>query len=170
MRKAATLCPIALSQDAVGDRWSILILRELFMATSRFEDLLAQTEATPQMLAGRLKKLENGGMIQRRPYSQRPIRYEYVLTEKGRAFYPVIFALRAFGEKWCKAPGKATAILIRHKPCGSDPGLGSTCRVCGEPIKREDLETQPSPEYARERKRREKLAKAARRAAAQGLD
>jgi DNA-binding HxlR family transcriptional regulator len=166
MRKATTLCPIALSQDVVGDRWSILILRELFMTIGRFEDLLAQTEATPQMLAGRLKRLEEAGMLERRTYSQRPIRYEYVLTEKGRAFYPVIFALRAFGEKWCKPPGNAPAILVKHKPCGRDPGSGSTCQVCNAPIKREDLETKLSPQYALERTRRERIAKAARRAGA----
>src|SRR5580693_8871517 len=100
---AETLCPVARAEDVGGDRWTVLVLRELFIGTRRFAEIQAQTEATPPMLAGRLKKLEADGLVERRPYQQRPLRYEYYLTEKGRAFHPVIMALRAWGEYWCKS-------------------------------------------------------------------
>lgn len=90
-----TVCPIALAQRIVGDRWTGLVLRELFLKNHRFEDIQAQSLATPQMLTSRLKKLESDGMIERRPYNTRPLRYEYYLTDMGIAFYPVFFALRA---------------------------------------------------------------------------
>src|SRR5437764_1645676 len=95
-----TLCPVARSQELVGDRWTVLVLRELFMGNRRFDDMLVQTGATPQMLASRLKKLEAAGLIERRLYSERPKRHEYVLTAMGTDFYPVLLALRAWGEKW----------------------------------------------------------------------
>jgi DNA-binding HxlR family transcriptional regulator len=81
--------------DVVGDRWTMLILRELFMDVTRFEEIQIQTGATPQMAATRLKALEADGMVERHPYSEKPLRYEYRLTDMGRAFYPIIYALRA---------------------------------------------------------------------------
>src|SRR5579871_6757171 len=91
-----TLCPIAHSTGLVGDRWSILIVRELLFGQNRFQDLQAQTGATSQMLAARLKRLERDGVISRQAYSQRPLRHEYRLTPKGRDLMPVILALRAW--------------------------------------------------------------------------
>jgi DNA-binding HxlR family transcriptional regulator len=82
-----TLCPVARSQAIVGDRWAVVILRELFMGNRRFDGLQAQSQATPQMLSTRLKRLEADGMIQRKRYMGKPPRYEYELTEMGRAFY-----------------------------------------------------------------------------------
>jgi DNA-binding HxlR family transcriptional regulator len=125
--RMGTLCPVARSQDVVGDRWSMLILRELFMGTGRFDDLQIQTEATPQMLATRLKKLEADAIVERHAYSERPLRFEYRLTEKGAALYPVILALRRWGETWCKTKEEGIAVGYLHKPCGKDPGLGPTC-------------------------------------------
>lgn len=94
------------------------------MGMNRFDDIQAQTGATPQMLAARLKKLEEAGLIERRPYSTRPLRYEYVLTEMGLDFHPVMLTLRAWGEKWCKPPEKRVAVRYTHIPCGKDPVSG----------------------------------------------
>lgn len=149
-----TLCPVARSQEIVGDRWSVLVLRELFMGNGRFDELQAQTGATPQMLASRLKKLEASGLVERRPYSQRPLRHEYVLTAMGADFYPVILALRAWGEKWCKSEAESVAVQYTHIPCGMDPGLGMVCRHCGIELKRGELVATPSARYEEERKLR----------------
>ena len=81
---ALSACPVARAVDIVGDKWTILILRELYMGNTRFEEIQIQTEANPQLLAGRLKALEANEMIERKPYSERPLRYEYVL----RRFIP----------------------------------------------------------------------------------
>ena len=146
-----TLCPVARAETIVGDRWTVLVLRELFIGSHRFDEIQAHTGATPQMVTGRLKKLEADGLIERRPYSRRPLRYEYHLTEKGKAFYPVILALRAWGETWCKAPGESLAVHFTHRVCGQPAGLGPTCEACGQPLEREDLIAEQSPAYQRER-------------------
>jgi len=98
-----TLCPIARATAIVGDRWTVPIIRELFVGSARFDEIQAQTGSTAQMLASRLKRLESEGMIERRAYSRRPLRHEYVLTRMGREFYPVIFALRAWARPGAKA-------------------------------------------------------------------
>lgn len=149
-----TDCPIALSMDIVGDRWTMLILRELFMGVTRFEELQIQTGATPQMLATRLKALEADGMIDRHPYQEKPLRHEYRLTEMGGAFYPVMYAYRAWGETWRKSKGQEYASRVVHRSCGHDVGLASICPYCGTPVERQDLVATLSPGYAQERAER----------------
>jgi len=75
--------PIARVENLVSERWTVLILWEIFLGSARFDDIQVQTGATPQMLAARLKKLEKAGLVQRRRYNMRPLRHEYVLTEMG---------------------------------------------------------------------------------------
>jgi DNA-binding HxlR family transcriptional regulator len=157
---AETLCPVARAEEIVGDRWSVLVLRELFMGGHRFDEIQAQTEATPQMVTARLKRLEADGLVVRRLYNQRPPRHEYHLTEKGRAFYPVLQALRAFGECWCKSPDEGLAVHNIHSLCGQPAGLGPLCESCGKPLSREELQSELSPAYAREREERTKRFKA----------
>jgi DNA-binding HxlR family transcriptional regulator len=149
-----TLCPIARAQAIVGDRWTVLILRELFMGSRRFEQLQCQAGVTPQMLATRLKKLETLGLLERRAYSTRPLRHEYVLTPMGLAFHPVLLALRAWGETWFKAADEAVAVRYLHRPCGQDPGLGPACQGCGRVMRREDLAGTFDEAYATERDKR----------------
>ena len=149
-----TLCPIARAEDVVGDRWTVLVLRELFMGTCRFDEIQAQTEATPQMVAARLKRLEADGLVERRPYQQRPPRYAYHLTEKGQAFYPVVMALRAWGERWCMSPDEALAVSYTHLECGRPAGLGPLCESCGQPLSRDTLRAKPSAPYVQEREER----------------
>ncbi len=151
---ADTVCPVARSLDIVGDRWTLLILRELFMGATRFEEIQIQTKATPQMLATRLKAMEAGGLIERHPYSQKPLRHEYRLTEKGRAFYPVIYALRAWGETWSKGEEEEIAVRFTHRECGHDIGLGTVCPNCGVHVERKDLEARMSEQFTAEREQR----------------
>jgi DNA-binding HxlR family transcriptional regulator len=152
--KGNTVCPVARSLDLVGDRWTVLILRELYMGATRFEEIQIQTEATPQMVATRLKSLEADEMIERHPYNEKPLRYEYRLTEKGRSFYPVIHALRAWGETWCKDEDEEVAVSFVHRRCGHDVGLGNVCPKCGIPVERKDLDASLSSQYANERAER----------------
>jgi DNA-binding HxlR family transcriptional regulator len=159
---ARTLCPVARAETVVGDRWTVLVLRELFAGSHRFEEIQAQTEGTPQMIAARLKKLEADGLVKRRIYSKRPLRREYYLTEKGKAFYPVLLALRAWGETWCKSPNEGVAVSYIHKNCGKPAGLGPVCEGCGEPLRRENLIGERNPKYQRERDARLEAFKASR--------
>lgn len=157
-----TLCPVARAETVVGDRWTMLILRELFMCMHRFEEIQAQTGATPQMIGARLKKLEADGLVERRRYNKRPLRYEYHLTQKGEAFYPVLLALRAWGETWCKSPKEGRAVHYTHRTCGKSAGLGPVCESCGQLLHREDLIVDLNPAYRGEREARWEAFKASR--------
>ncbi|MEM5299597.1 helix-turn-helix domain-containing protein [Burkholderia sp. JPY481] len=158
----ATVCPVARSTEVVGDKWTTLVLREMYMGATRFEEIQIQTEATPQMLATRLKSLEADGMIERQPYQKRPVRYEYHLTQKGRAFYPVIQALRTWGETWCKSKGEEVAVRFMHRVCGHEVGLDYICPSCGEYVERSDLDAALSPTFAKEREKRREAYRAAK--------
>jgi DNA-binding HxlR family transcriptional regulator len=160
---ASTVCPVARSLEIVGDRWTVLILRELYMGATRFDEIQVQTEATPQMLATRLKALEADGMVERRPYSEKPLRFEYHLTEKAQAFYPVVYALRAWGESWCKDDNEEIAVRYTHRACGHDVGLGSVCPGCGKVVERKDLDPSISPSFAQERTDRLAASRQAKR-------
>lgn len=149
-----TLCPIAHSTGLVGDRWSILVVRELLFGQSRFQDLQAQTGATSQMLAARLKRLEADGLIERHAYSQRPLRHEYRLTPKGRHLMPVILALRAWGERWCKPEGEQPATRMFHRSCETELDLDGKCPACGVLVPWTEMRGQPSDAYVEERRRR----------------
>lgn len=150
----ATLCPIAHATDLIGDRWSMLIVRELLFGPSRFQDLQVQTGATSQMLAARLKRLQADGLAQRRAYSQRPPRYEYELTPKGVQLMPVILALRTWGERWCKPEGAPTATRMFHRACGSELDLDGRCPTCNSLIAWTEMSGRPSDAWAEERRRR----------------
>ena len=93
-------CAIADALDLVGDRWSLLVLRELALGVHRFNEIHQNTGAPRETLAARLHKLEDAGIIGRRQYSQRPPRDEYVLTDAGRALMPVLRSLRKWGEQY----------------------------------------------------------------------
>ena len=100
-------CPIARSLEHVGEWWSMLILRDAFGGTTRFDDFQQSLGIAPNMLARRLAALVEAGLLERRRYSERPPRDEYVLTDRGRDFKPVLVALVAFGKKHFAAPGGA---------------------------------------------------------------
>src|SRR5437764_14438235 len=91
-------CSIAHALSLVGDRWTLMVLREAFLRVRRFEDLQARTGAPRPILAERLKALVDNGVLERRQYSERPDRFEYRLTEKGLDLYPVMVSLLRWGE------------------------------------------------------------------------
>lgn len=149
-----TLCPVARAESVVGDIWTVLILRELFAGSRRFDEIQAMAGATPQMLAARLRNMETEGLVERRLYSKRPPRYEYHLTAKGADFFPVLLALRAWGEKWFRLPGEEMATDFLHKPCGHSAGLGPLCDHCGELLNFQDLSARRSEAWSAEREAR----------------
>lgn len=151
---ADTLCPVSRSTSLIGDRWSLLVLRELFMGVTRFRDLQAQTGATPQMLAARLKSLEADGILERRPGPTPSSRHDYVLTAKGVELLPVLLALRSWGEKWCKTPDQDLALRTSHRVCGTEVGLDGMCPTCARPVAWFEMAAAPSADYVAERQRR----------------
>ncbi|MEP5729373.1 MAG: helix-turn-helix domain-containing protein [Sulfitobacter sp.] len=142
-------CTIARAVAQVGDEWTLLILREMFLGTRRFDDFLRLTGMSSHLLAQRLKKLEAEGVIRREPYSERPPRYEYRLTEKGRDLWAVIIALKQWGDRWLSA--EDTPVQIVHKTCGQVTKPQLTCSDCGEPIEAHDAEARLSQPFELER-------------------
>ncbi|NRB19329.1 MAG: helix-turn-helix transcriptional regulator [Rhodobacteraceae bacterium] len=91
-------CPIQRASNVMGDQWSLLILREFFLeGARRFQDLQDVLKVSPNTLSARLRKLEEGGILDRRKYSQNPPRWEYHLTASGKALAPMMAALRSWG-------------------------------------------------------------------------
>jgi DNA-binding HxlR family transcriptional regulator len=101
---APRVCSIADALDVVGERYSLLILREIAFGVHRFSEIRHNTGAPRETLAIRLRKLEDAGVITRRRYSEHPPRDEYVLTDAGVALVPVLGKLREWGEEFASAP------------------------------------------------------------------
>ena len=142
-------CTIARATAQVGNEWTLLIVREMFLGTRRFDDFLHLTGMSSHLLAQRLKKLEAEGVIRRELYSERPPRYEYRLTEKGRDLWPVIIALKQWGDGWLGTDD--APVLITHKACGKVVRPHLTCPDCGERIEAHDAEAQLSHTFELER-------------------
>src|SRR4030088_1441429 len=98
-------CSIARTLDVVGEWWTPLILRDAFRGTTRFDDFQASLGMARSVLTARLAKLTEHGVLERVAYSEHPPRYEYRLTEKGLALFPVIAALMQWGDTWAASPG-----------------------------------------------------------------
>jgi DNA-binding HxlR family transcriptional regulator len=128
-------CPIARSLERVGEWWSILILRDAFHGLTRFDQFQKSLEIAPNMLTRRLNALVEAGLLERRRYSERPPRYEYLLTERGRDFRPVLWALLAWGNKHFASEGKTVVIVDGTTGAEADPVLvdRASGRVLVEP-------------------------------------
>ena len=142
-------CTIARAVAQVGDEWTLLIMREMFLGTRRFDDFLHLTGMSSHLLSQRLKKLEAQDVIRRESYLARPPRYEYRLTEKGRDLWPVIVAMKQWGDRWLS--GEDTPVQITHKTCGKVVRPKMTCPDCGEPMKAHEAEAQLSQSFELER-------------------
>jgi DNA-binding HxlR family transcriptional regulator len=100
-RDRRSSCPISSTLDIMGDKWSLLIVRDIILGKSRFNEFLASPEkVTTNILAERLKRLERHGVISRTPYQQNPVRYAYQLTDKGRALAPILRAVIGWANAW----------------------------------------------------------------------
>src|SRR5712692_1176375 len=119
------ICSVAGTLELVGERWTLLIVRDVFMGARRFEDFQRRTGAARNVLSNRLNTLVEDGILRKVPYQEHPVRYEYRLTEKGLDLWPVIVALVQFGDRHIY-PGRAPVLLV-HKGCG---GAVSDHRMC----------------------------------------
>ncbi|MEU6370098.1 helix-turn-helix domain-containing protein [Streptomyces sp. NPDC046931] len=115
-----TNCPIARTLEIVGTKTALLILREAFLGTSRFDDFAKRVGVGEPAAAARLKELTAAGLLERVPYQEpgQRTRYAYQLTEKGRDFRPVLMALRQWGDTWA-TDEQGPALVVRHKGCGA---------------------------------------------------
>ncbi|MFN3006208.1 winged helix-turn-helix transcriptional regulator [Mycolicibacterium wolinskyi] len=137
-------CSIARAVDVVGQRWTPLILRDLFAGLTRFEDIRRDLGIASNVLTARLDELESHGIVERRQYQTAPVRYEYLLTEKGRDLYPVIATLVAWGDKWL-AGADGPPALLRHNTCGRITTAKTVCAECGEVLDADTTTATPGP-------------------------
>jgi DNA-binding HxlR family transcriptional regulator len=131
----AMTCPIARGLERVGEWWSMLILRDAFAGISRFDDFQQSLGIAPAMLSRRLNALVQSGLLERRCYSERPPRYEYVLTDRGTDFRPVLIAMLAWGNRHFAPEGETIVIVDRLTGQPADPVLvdRATGRLLAEP-------------------------------------
>jgi len=137
-------CSVARTLSVVGDRWTLLVLRDAFLGIRRFEDFQRDLGTTRHRLADRLRTLVHHGILERVRYSERPPRFEYRLTEKGRDLYPAIVALVRWGDRWM-ADGDGPPIELIHRGCGQHVTPALTCPACGEAVGARDMRAQPGP-------------------------
>lgn len=135
-------CSVSRTLGLIGDKWTMMILRECFMGKRRFEEFEGNLGISRHILSQRLKKLVDNGVLRKQPYGERGRRMEYKLTEKGFDIYPVIVTMLAFGDKWEADEGAPLDLmhLPRNKdvmPHRSKPQL--ICSECGEPLDARDV-------------------------------
>jgi DNA-binding HxlR family transcriptional regulator len=139
-------CPIARSLEHVGEWWSILILREAFNGRTRFDEFRDILGVAPNILTRRLKALVAAGLLERRPYCERPPRYEYILTARGRDFRPVMLSLMAWGNRHFAPEGPTVQIVDAKTGQPADPVLVD--RATGRPIDGPDFRVSRKPAAA----------------------
>ena len=131
-------CSVARTLDVVGERWAMLILKDVFLGVTRFDDLQRDLGIARNVLADRLDALIAGGLLERREYQERPVRHEYLLTEKGRDLQSVLFAIVAWGDRW-QSDAAGPPLKLRHETCAHDTTAKVVCSSCGLPLKAEDV-------------------------------
>jgi DNA-binding HxlR family transcriptional regulator len=135
---------VARTLAVIGDRWTLLVLRDCFIRVRRFEVFEARLGITRHVLADRLRKLVKAGVLRKVAYQQRPRRYEYRLTETGLDLYPVLIAIAHWGDTHL-AGRRGRPLLHRHAACGRFFDPVTVCSECGEPVGAREVHVHPGP-------------------------
>ncbi|HXD60162.1 MAG TPA: helix-turn-helix domain-containing protein [Thermoleophilaceae bacterium] len=136
-------CSIAGTLELIGERWTLLILRDAFHRVRRFEDFQRRLGIARNVLSNRLQTLVDAGILERRLYQEHPARYEYRLTEKGIDLWPVLMALVHWGDKYLAEGGPP--VLIEHRDCGGVVDDHLMCERCGKPLTARDAVPREGP-------------------------
>jgi DNA-binding HxlR family transcriptional regulator len=142
-------CSIARALETIGERWTLLILRDAFLGTRRFDDFQKSLGVARNVLTVRLKTLTDQGMLERRRYQERPERYEYRLTQKGIDLWPVLFTLMRFGDKHAAdGDDSLPPTLVEHRTCGTAIDDHMCCPACGVQVGAHDVVAKRGEEVA----------------------
>jgi len=136
-------CSIARALELVGERWTLLIVRDAFLGVRRFDDFQESLGLSRGVLTDRLNRLIDAGILERRMYQEHPPRYEYRLTDKGLDLWPVTIALLKWGDRYYADDGPPRLIL--HRDCGGEVTEQLTCAKCGAELDARDVEARPGP-------------------------
>jgi DNA-binding HxlR family transcriptional regulator len=137
-------CSVARSLEVVGERWSLLIMRSVFLGVHRFDDLREELGITRSVLTTRLERLVGEGVLKRVLYQPRPPRHEYRTTAKGRELFPVVLHLLRWGDAHYPEPDGVPRI-VEHAGCGGRPDDHLLCDRCGEPLDLLNTASRPGP-------------------------
>jgi DNA-binding HxlR family transcriptional regulator len=136
-------CSVAQCLEVVGEWWTMLILRDCFLGVTRFDDFQRRLGISRNILQQRLARLVDEGVLVRVAYQDHPPRYDYRLTDKGRDLWPVINAMRQWGDQYAAPSGPP--LQLTHKACGTVTGAVEVCAACGEPVGARDFKAAPGP-------------------------
>ena len=136
-------CSAARALEVIGERWSMLIIREAFLGTRRFDAFQRRLGVARNVLTSRLDRLVAEGVLERVPYQERPPRYEYVLTRKGVDLWPVLVALLKWGDRHAAPAGPP--LLLEHAGCGGELDDRRRCQKCGADLEARDVRARPGP-------------------------
>lgn len=140
-------CSILRPLALLGDRWTLVVLRQAFAGVRRFEDFQSSLGISRSMLTERLSRLVDAGVLSRQAYRDaRRTRHEYRLTDKGLDLYPVLMALRAWGDKYLAPDGPF--VEYRHRSCGGTIAVHLQCDECGDAVTARDVVAEPGPGLA----------------------
>jgi DNA-binding HxlR family transcriptional regulator len=138
------VCSAARALETVGERWTLLIVRDALLGVRRFEDFQRSLGVARNVLADRLNRLVDEGVLEKRAYSARPPRHEYRLTEKGRDLWPVVHALVTWGDRHAAPDGPPRRFV--HRDCGGAVSERRTCERCGAELELRDVRAEPAHE------------------------
>jgi len=138
-------CSIAGVMEAIGDRWAVLILRDLSLGLSRYEDLRRSTDVTNATLSDRLKHLEDHELVERRQYQTNPDRYEYVLSSRGQDTFLVLQALLQVGDKWAVSGDAGPPLKFIDRKTGRAVKLARVDNETGQRVRPQDVQPQAGP-------------------------
>ena len=137
-------CSVSRTLSVIGDRWTLLILRDCFLRVRRFDDFQARLGIGRPILADRLQKLLDHFVLTKVAYQQNPTRHEYRLTQKGIDLYPVIMAIVHWGDVHMSGK-KGRPLLHVHAKCGHQFDPVHTCSECGETLDAREVNVEPGP-------------------------
>jgi DNA-binding HxlR family transcriptional regulator len=143
-------CSIARPLAFLGERWTMLVLRDLFLGRRRFDEFQSSLGVATNVLSQRLATLTEEGIVERRRYSEHPERFEYVLTAKGRELQPVLLALLAWGDKYTAERGAPLEVVHGDHAFHAV----AVCSECGEPVDAHNIHSRPGPGADEEQRRR----------------
>lgn len=132
-------CSVARTWSVVGDRWTMLVLRELFKGQRRFEPIAERLGIGRNVLAARLRSLTEEGVLERVPYDDVPVRHEYRLTAKGEALYPLLVALIQWGDTY---QVDTPPVVLTHRGCGGTAEVRLRCAACDDELARRDVHAE----------------------------
>ncbi|MDX6429424.1 MAG: hypothetical protein QOE54_1790 [Streptosporangiaceae bacterium] len=137
-------CSIARTLDVIGEPWSPLILRNIYVGITRFEQIQQSLGISRKVLTERLKWLVDNGVLERQEYSSRPPRHEYTLTAKGLELCDLLLVMVRWGDRWT-AGEAGPPVLYRHHACGEISHVELHCSVCDRPMRAADVDVLPGP-------------------------